>query len=107
MNSKHEDTMEWLQKWYQQYCDGDWEHDEHFHIRNIDNPGWRVTINVAGTCCEDQLFESIRREISATDWYHCFVRNGKFEGACGPNNLMKVLDVFKEWASHCERENSY
>ena len=62
--------IEWLQNWYEKYCDGDWEHDEHFVIRNIDNPGWRVTINLVGTNCENKPFTNIEIENSEVDWYH-------------------------------------
>ena len=94
-----------LQNWYHQYCDGDWEHNENINIHTIDNPGWRVTIDLEGTHCENKPFNNIEREISKDDWYHCFIRNGKFEGAGGPDNLIDILYSFKEWSESCQKES--
>lgn len=33
------------------------------------------------------------------DWYHCFFRDGKFEGAGGPCNLIDILYIFEKWAN--------
>ena len=38
-----ESNLEWIQKWYFQNCDGDWEHAENIHITNID---WGRVIGV-------------------------------------------------------------
>jgi len=49
---KAEPNMEitaWLQQWYLQQCDGDWEHGYGLHIGTLDNPGWTVDVNLAGT----------------------------------------------------------
>ena len=59
---KDENLIFWIQNWYNQYCDEEWEHNEHFIIRNIDNPGWRVTINLEGTHCEGRIFKNIEIE---------------------------------------------
>jgi hypothetical protein len=94
-----------LQNWYQQYCDGDWEHNTTINIHTIDNPGWRVTIDLEGTHCENQPFEDITKEITEDNWCHCFLREGKFEGAGGPRNLINILLVFLDWAQACQKKN--
>lgn len=98
MNDSKNDIILWMEEWYQKYCDGDWEHDEHFSISNIDNPGWRISVNLVGTDCENKKFEKIKVEKTDTDWYHCFLRDGKFEAAGGPRNLLDMLTTFKNWA---------
>ena len=97
--------LEWIQNWYNQYYDGDWEHDEKFIIENIDNPGWLVSINLVGTHCEDKTFEGLKIDNSERDWYHCFIREGKFKGAGGPFNLEDILRIFKKWAVQCQNES--
>lgn len=97
MNSDKHNLLKWIQNWYYQFCDGDWEHDERFVIENIDNPGWLVSFNLEGTDCEGKEFEGVRVDKSEHDWYHCFVREGKFQGAGGPFNLEDILRVFKDW----------
>lgn len=96
MNSER-DLLSWVQNWYYQYCDGDWEHNETIKIYTIDNPGWRITIDLEGTDCESKLFDNFKKEMSEHNWYHCFLRNGKFEGAGGPSNLVDILSFFKRW----------
>ena len=105
-NTNEKQLITWIQTWYQQYCDGDWEHDEHFIIRNIDNPGWRITINLAGTHCEGETFNNIEKENTENEWFHCFLREGKFEGAGGPYNLIDILETFRDWAEGCQKRVS-
>ncbi len=106
MNIHNQDLIHWMQEWYLQYCDEDWEHNEHFIVRNIDNPGWCVTINLEGTHCEGKTFNSIEVEKSENDWHHCFIRDGKFEGAGGPRNLINILVIFKNWANRCQESQN-
>ena len=47
------DSIQWLQSWYQEQCDNDWEHQYGIKIDSLDNPGWVVTIDLAGTPLED------------------------------------------------------
>jgi hypothetical protein len=49
------DDLAWLQGWYAEQCDGDWEHDESVSIGTLDNPGWRLRVNLAGTAAEGRL----------------------------------------------------
>jgi len=39
----------------------------------------------------------VRVDKAEYDWYHCFVREGKFQGAGGPFNLEDILRVFRDW----------
>jgi hypothetical protein len=43
------DTINWLQDWYKQNCDGDWEHSYGINIYTVDNPGWSVNIELTDT----------------------------------------------------------
>ncbi|MFE2849501.1 Imm53 family immunity protein, partial [Streptomyces scopuliridis] len=38
--SDSEPLLDWLQNWYTQQCDGDWEHEWGVKIATLDNPGW-------------------------------------------------------------------
>jgi Immunity protein 53 len=40
-------TRELLEKWYRARCNGDWEHQWGVEIGTLDNPGWRVHIDLA------------------------------------------------------------
>ena len=52
------DTLAWIENWYQSQCHGDWEHDYGIKIETLDNPGWRVVIDLAGTELEQLEVES-------------------------------------------------
>ena len=92
------ELMQWLQQWYADHCDGDWEHGSGVEIGTLDNPGWRLCVNLAGTELADSSFPRLEAERTEADWLHCWVAEGKFQGACGPHNLLKMLDVFRHWA---------
>jgi hypothetical protein len=42
-----------LQHWFEEQCDGDWDHSYGVQIQNLDNPGWMVQIHLEGTALED------------------------------------------------------
>jgi hypothetical protein len=92
------DTLTWLQRWYQDQCDGDWEHTRGVQIDNIDNPGWHVAIDVAGTELQPRPFPAVHESRAEHDWIDCRVEDGVFQGFGGPLNLTEILDVFRRWA---------
>ena len=93
------DTLTWLQKWYASQCDEDWEHTYEVRVGNIDNPGWRVSIDLAETDLEERPFDPVRVERSEHDWILCRVEALKFEGRGGPHNLKEILETFRCWAA--------
>jgi hypothetical protein len=92
------DELQRLQSWYQAQCDGDWEHASGIEIGTLDNPGWRVKINLAETSLEKISFQRIEVENSSTDWYQCWTADSCFNGAGGPESLRQVLRVFLDWS---------
>lgn len=94
-----QDDFLWLQDWYQTHCDGDWEHSRRIHIGTIDNPGWSLEVNLQDTELEKKKFQQIHIERSEHNWISCKLKDGKFDGACGPTNLPEVLKIFHDWAN--------
>lgn len=88
----------WLQQWYHDHCNEDWEHGYGITIRTIDNPGWRIEINLVETELEGANFSKICLERDENDWVRCEVINGQFQAACGPMNLIEMLGYFRQWA---------
>ena len=43
-----------LQDWYQQECDGNWEHQYGIKIDTLDNHGWYVAIDLVETSLENK-----------------------------------------------------
>jgi hypothetical protein len=87
-----------LEKWYSGHCDGNWEHQCGVRIDTLDNPGWRLQIDLTGTPLLLVGYVDLIAERSAADWVRCQVRDGKFEGFGGPENLKELLETFLEWA---------
>ncbi len=91
------DTINWLQDWYKQNCDGDWEHSYGINIYTLDNPGWSVNIELTDTNLEFKNFETIQIYINENNWINCKVTNGKFIGGGDSDKLETILKIFKEW----------
>lgn len=88
-----------LQKWYLNHCDGDWEHSYGIKIETLDNPGWSLEINLEGTELRDKPFSEFEhRYDDETDWLRCWKEGNFFKGACGPENLDMMIEMFLKFA---------
>lgn len=96
------DMLKWIQNWYSQNCDGDWEHSFGIKIATLDNPGWLVDIDLAGTDLEFKHFEVVKIFRNEFNWVHCSVVNEVFNGNGGAGNLEEILKIFYEWASEID-----
>lgn len=93
-------TISELQKWYSSQCDEDWEHSYGIKIDTLDNPGWKLEIDIEGTSLEGAPFSETEINYdSDNDWVICRVEDNKFKGACGPMLLEKMISIFLEWAN--------
>jgi immunity protein 53 of polymorphic toxin system len=91
-------TLEWLQNWYLSQCDSDWEHEYGVKIETLDNPGWSISIDLVGTQLENKLFTPINHQKDEQNWLQCSVVNNQFKGAGSALNLIKIVDIFRQWA---------
>ena len=97
------DLLEFLQSWYLEQCDGDWEHEFGIEISNLDNPGWIVTVDLTRTNIESAHFTEVRVERSETDWYRCRVKDSVFDCVGGANNLKEILEQFRSFATNSSK----
>lgn len=102
--SPQANSIEWLQAWYRAQCNGEWEHLHGVSVETLDNPGWKVEIDLTGTSLQNLSMEEIARgEVNhagvdgAQDWLQCKVENSRFVGAGGPLSLVQICDVFMRW----------
>lgn len=100
-----ENTLEWLQNWYLSQCNGDWEHEYGIKIDTLDNPGWTIYIDLTDTRCENKSFVPMNLRKDEQDWIQCNVVDNQFKGAGSALNLIKILNVFRQWVEKCEAEN--
>jgi hypothetical protein len=92
------DNISWLEDWYAAQCDGDWEHGFGVKIDTLDNPGWRVTIDLNGTHYDGVQNRDLLNELSDDpEWIRCDLRDGQFVGHGGPKQLGRILQVFRKW----------
>ncbi|WP_267426755.1 immunity 53 family protein [Methylobacterium sp. GC_Met_2] len=94
------DRIERLCAWYESQCKDEWQEEYGISITSLDNPGWRVTVDLTRTSLENAVFEDIEKENSTTDW--CFIKKqGKvFEAFGGVFNLAEILDIFLIWSEN-------
>lgn len=93
----NDDLIAWLQSWCVENCDEDREHQNGVQIRTLDNPGWRVIIDLEDTTLEYMPFATIDMEKAEDNWLVCKVDEKKFKGYCSPLNLLEVIGIFKSW----------
>ncbi|MBF5058596.1 immunity 53 family protein [Candidatus Neptunochlamydia vexilliferae] len=91
-------SLDLLQKWYLDQCDGDWEHEFGVKIDTLDNPGWKVNIDLVDTDLEGKNFSEICWEKNEQNWVQCDVKKCQFQGAGGSQNLNDIIEIFLNWA---------
>ena len=89
----------WLSEWYKSNCDGDWEHYYGIKIDTIDNPGWKVDIDLVDTYLEDVEFNKVQIYIDDLNWIHCSVADRVFKGRGSIDKLEEILKIFRVWAT--------
>jgi hypothetical protein len=87
-------TLRRFQFWYASQCNGDWEHQHEITIKSLDNPGWRVEIDLSETRWQDANFAEVRAKEADSDWMICSKRGALFVGAGDPDKLERILDLF-------------
>ncbi|MBI6871796.1 immunity 53 family protein [Clostridium aciditolerans] len=89
--------IKWIQDWYIENCDEDWEHCYGVTISTLDNPGWLVDIDLVDTDLEFKKFDELNIYINESNWIQCVVDNGVFKGRGDARKLEEILTVFKQW----------
>lgn len=97
--SDSEPLLDWLQNWYAQQCDGDWEHEWGVKIGTLDNPGWTIEIDLEETDLEGREYTLQEVDRSTQDWVRTWTAEKAFHAACGPGNLIEALTLFRAWAT--------
>ncbi len=90
------DNIKWLQKWYENECNGDWEHSFGINIETTDNPGWAIQIELNDTKWENLKVEYKLIENTENDWIAFKIENKTFFGYGDPQKLDKLIGIFRE-----------
>ena len=86
--------IDWLNKWYEEQCNGEWEHSYGIKIETIDNPGWHLTIDLSDTPYQLLSCPLIKIENNFNDWLHFKIDNNTFIGFSSINNLNELVASF-------------
>ncbi len=92
-----------LCKWFEEQCDGKWEHGSGIALSTLDNPGWRFAVNLRGLVAERLPFQEINIEKDEHDWLRCFVEDRKFVGAGDPSKLPDIIGHFLDFVQQTGR----
>jgi hypothetical protein len=87
----------WLQEWSLFHWNRQWHNSYGISIRNVDNPGWLVEINLEGTVLKGKDFTPIIIDRTEKDWIYCQVNHTQFQASCGGMNLIEILQRFEQW----------
>jgi len=93
------DALGALQDWYEKQTNGDWEHQHGVSIETIDNPGWRLQIDLNETALAMKPFPSVERQSGVADWVRCWIDNSTFHAAGGSRNLTEMIETFLAFAN--------
>lgn len=97
--------IQWLQKWYSDQCDGQWEHNHGISIGTLDNPGWSVKIDLNETNMEGIELPYSLFEVSDNEWYAYSIKNNRFDGAGDPSKLDQIIRIFKGIVEKVNNQN--
>ena len=99
----NKDLFSWIEKWYANNCNGDWEHSYGITIETLDNPGWEIKIDLKNTSLENENIDYILTENSEEDWYGIKVENSQFIATGDPYKLSFLIEKFRQFIE--ERTN--
>jgi hypothetical protein len=95
--------LEWLQNYFLECCIGGWGNKHSISISTIANPGWAVEITLEDTNLEDYSFNELEIERNNDDWLICWVKEKKFHGRGGVQNLGEIISTFRDWVEENDR----
>ncbi|TXI10956.1 MAG: hypothetical protein E6Q63_02870 [Novosphingobium sp.] len=98
-------NLDWLAEWYLGECNNDWEHSYGIKIDTLDNPGWKLEIDLRETSLEGRAFETKHGEPASDldewrqlgSWWVAEADGVRFKAACGPTDLSSVIGIFRQW----------
>jgi len=92
------DAISRLCTWYERQCTDEWHEDHGVSIETLDNPGWRIKVDLEGTSIEAKPFQEIEINRSDRDWVVARRHGNIFEAFGGPKNLGEMIEAFLSWA---------
>ncbi len=92
------DDLEWLGTWYQQQCNGKWEHQKGMLLEALSGepqPGWRLRIDLRGTAAAGSPSRHLAVCAFKGAWLRCNLNQQQFEGE--GEEVEELIAVFRRW----------
>jgi hypothetical protein len=92
------DDLEWLGTWYQQQCNGRWEHQKGMLLEPLqerESTAWQLRIHLQGTSAAGFSPRRLHVRSMDGDWLRCQLSASRFEGA--GSDVESVIGVFRRW----------
>ena len=89
--------LKWIENWYKDQCDEDWEHSYGIKIETLDNPGWLIHIDLINTSLENDNLDFTTTKKDENDWYWSKIGNNVFIAVGDPDKLSMLLELFKQF----------
>lgn len=86
----------WLEEWYLKQCDDSWEHGEGIKIVTLDNPGWKIKIDLTHILGINFNLSPKMSDLSDQDWFMYEIKEGFFIGRGDPSKLIFLINEFKK-----------
>ncbi len=99
--------INWLEKWFRDNCDGNWEHSNRVQIETLDNPGWNIEIDFSDTELKIDDVRWRSYEISNENWVGYSIKNNIFSSAGDPLKLNLMINIFKKIIEKDKLEDEY
>lgn len=97
--SEDSEALSWLQDWFANRCDGEWEHEWGVNLTTTADPGWFLSIDLLDTPLAPRAFPRVDHNAKGdAHWWICQVGEGHFLAACGVRDLAAAIGVFRDWA---------
>ncbi|MDN3492690.1 immunity 53 family protein [Winogradskyella bathintestinalis] len=99
------EILEWIQHWFKENADGEWEKGDAIQITTLDDPlGWDVEIDISNTSIANLDIKWILNENGKQDWYGVKIQNKRFRAAGDAKKLTFLLGLFREMIEKIENE---
>ena len=103
------DDLEWLGTWYQQQCNGKWEHQKGMLLEPLNHgertlepgsgssrkAGWRLRIDLRGTAAAGAAPRRLAVCALHGTWLRCALKAQRFEGEGA--DVEELIGVFRCW----------
>lgn len=96
------EEIQWLSEWFSSQCDGDWEHEFGVRLETLDNPGWRLCVDIVGTGVEGRVLPRSKADLGSGRWLWTSADGESYEASCDVRSLRELLAAFRRFVASPE-----